>query len=156
MQQLWTALQHDGPNHLDLLLIRLQVDGGTVDALKQTGLFEVMSREVDEAEHSIELHLPFIAEIFSSQRIQIVPVLVGALSPASETTYGAVMAPFLDDPANFFVISSDFCHWSAASAGATHAARHQRDDQPLSDLSTSRLFRSAATRDSPCTAAPKR
>lgn len=29
----------------------------------------------------------------------------------SEAAYGALLAPYLDDPSNLFVISSDFCHW---------------------------------------------
>ena len=39
------------------------------------------------------------------------PVLVGALSRAAEKTFGDIFAPYLDDPANLFVVSSDFCHW---------------------------------------------
>lgn len=29
----------------------------------------------------------------------------------SEALYGQLLGPFLDDPTNLFVISSDFCHW---------------------------------------------
>jgi AmmeMemoRadiSam system protein B len=29
----------------------------------------------------------------------------------SEARYGRLLAPYLDDPANLFIISSDFCHW---------------------------------------------
>jgi MEMO1 family protein len=25
--------------------------------------------------------------------------------------YGGLLAPYLDDPANLFIISTDFCHW---------------------------------------------
>jgi hypothetical protein len=32
-------------------------------------------------------------------------------SACSEARYGAILGPYLDDPANLFVISSDFCHW---------------------------------------------
>ena len=28
-----------------------------------------------------------------------------------EALYGRVLGPFLDDPKNLFVVSSDFCHW---------------------------------------------
>jgi hypothetical protein len=28
-----------------------------------------------------------------------------------EAKYGALLGPYLDDPSNLFVISSDFCHW---------------------------------------------
>ena len=31
----------------------------------------------------------------------------------SEAVYGQALAPYLDDPGNVFVISSDFCHWGA-------------------------------------------
>ena len=41
----------------------------------------------------------------------LVPVLVGALDADLEKQYGSIFARYLDDPANLFVISSDFCHW---------------------------------------------
>ena len=28
-----------------------------------------------------------------------------------EQQYGELLAPYLDDPANGWVVSSDFCHW---------------------------------------------
>jgi hypothetical protein len=31
----------------------------------------------------------------------------------SEARYGALLAPYLSDPANLFIISSDFCHWGS-------------------------------------------
>lgn len=31
----------------------------------------------------------------------------------SEARYGEVLGPYLDDPSNLFVISSDFCHWGS-------------------------------------------
>lgn len=34
-----------------------------------------------------------------------------ALYCRSEAKYGEILAPYLDDPSNLFVISSDFCHW---------------------------------------------
>lgn len=37
--------------------------------------------------------------------------MVGSLSKKMEEHYGALLAKYLDDPVNFFVISSDFCHW---------------------------------------------
>lgn len=41
----------------------------------------------------------------------IVPIMVGSLSIESEALYGEILAPYLADPENLFVISSDFCHW---------------------------------------------
>lgn len=36
---------------------------------------------------------------------------MGSISPDVEATYGNLLAPYLADPQNLFVISSDFCHW---------------------------------------------
>lgn len=41
----------------------------------------------------------------------LVPIVVGALDTAAEGAYGRLLAPYLTDPRNFFVVSSDFCHW---------------------------------------------
>jgi hypothetical protein len=69
----------------------------------------------------------------------IVPILVGGLDFKAEQIYGRcefcsqlflrpvvdghtyffpdiifrIFAPYLDDPSNFFVVSSDFCHWGS-------------------------------------------
>lgn len=48
--------------------------------------------------------------------IKIVPILVGALSAANEAMYGEMLAKYVDDPSNFFSVSSDFCHWGARCA----------------------------------------
>lgn len=50
-------------------------------------------------------------QVFADRDITIVPVLVGALSTDREGAYGQIFAPYLQDPQNLFVISSDFCHW---------------------------------------------
>ena len=78
-----------------------------------------MSRSVDEDEHSIELHLPYIhrllqlqhPDIPTSQYPPLVPIMVGSTSAATEQAFGTLLAPYLADPSNAFVISSDFCHW---------------------------------------------
>lgn len=94
----------------------LRVDNDTVmELLSNEGPsrtpFESLSIEDDEEEHSIELHLPWIAHTFGTD-IPIVPILVGSLNSNSRE-YGELFSRYLDDPANFFVLSSDFCHWGA-------------------------------------------
>lgn len=81
--------------------------------LLSTGQFEQMSQSVDEEEHSIEMHLPYIAKVMKEKRdkLTIVPILVGALKQQGEVTYGQLLSKYLADPENLFVISSDFCHW---------------------------------------------
>lgn len=89
----------------------LQVDAEMYAELKGTGKFEDMDVEVDEAEHSLEMHLPYILRIMQDQPFTLVPIMVGALTPQSESMYGQLLAKYMDDPSNLFVISSDFCHW---------------------------------------------
>ncbi|CAJ0639883.1 12248_t:CDS:2 [Entrophospora sp. SA101] len=75
--------------------------------------FDKMEKTVDEEEHSIEMHLPYTYKIFESKinSIKIVPIMVGSLSSSKEEFYGKLLAPYLADPSNLFIISSDFCHW---------------------------------------------
>lgn len=61
--------------------------------------------------------------------------MVGGLTPESEAEYGEIFAPYLMDPQNLFVISSDFCHWGQRfrytyvdqSCGAIHKSIEKLD-----------------------------
>ncbi|CAG8186257.1 unnamed protein product [Penicillium olsonii] len=83
--------------------------------------FTHMSRSVDEDEHSIEMHLPYIHRLLqvqfpdlpTSEYPRLVPIMVGNTSAATEEAFGNLLAPYLADPSNAFVISSDFCHWGS-------------------------------------------
>jgi AmmeMemoRadiSam system protein B len=83
--------------------------------------FKTMSRSVDEDEHSIEMHLPYIHRLLqlqypdspASEYPPLVPIMVGHTSEATEQAFGTLLAPYLADPFNAFVISSDFCHWGS-------------------------------------------
>ncbi|XP_069680720.1 protein MEMO1 [Periplaneta americana] len=94
-------------------LYDLRIDTQVYADLEATGQFEWMNMSVDEDEHSIEMHLPYIAKIMEDYRdsFTIVPVLVGSLTPEKEAMYGRIFSRYLADPQNLFVISSDFCHW---------------------------------------------
>ena len=70
-----------------------------------------MGRKTDEAEHSLEMQMPFLRKVFGRKDIGIVPIMIGNLSKESEKRYGELLAPYLGDPETLFVISSDFCHW---------------------------------------------
>ncbi|KHJ34570.1 putative duf52 domain protein [Erysiphe necator] len=95
----------------------LSIDTSTVSTLLATGKFEIMTPETDEKEHSLEMHLPFIKKLVShtfdspENYPSLVPILVGNTSAAAEREYGRILAPYLADSANLFIISSDFCHW---------------------------------------------
>lgn len=94
----------------------------TTQATKPDGSkmrFTTMSQSVDEEEHSIEMHLPYIHRLLqlqfpntpTAEYPPLVPIMVGSTSAATEQAFGKLLAPYLADPSNAFVISSDFCHW---------------------------------------------
>ncbi|KAI6007381.1 MEMO1 family [Pisolithus albus] len=102
-----------GFDYYETPLGKLRIDKEVSDELLKTGKFKTMTKATDEDEHSIEMHLPYICHVFQDSNITIVPILVGAIDREQETDYGRILAPYLADPQNFFVISSDFCHWGA-------------------------------------------
>jgi AmmeMemoRadiSam system protein B len=56
------------------------------------------------------MQLPFIAHILK-QHAQVVPILIGQINQHDIKRYAEIFAQFIDREENFFVISSDFCHW---------------------------------------------
>lgn len=111
-----------------------------------------MSTKVDAEEHSLEMHLPYIYHMFKATHEQgkpppLVPILVGNTSPSVEKAFGAILAPYLADPDNVFVISSDFCHWGSRfsytyylpsstpdpAQGLSLRSRDKPDDPPIYD-----------------------
>ncbi|GAB4819011.1 hypothetical protein N2152v2_006057 [Parachlorella kessleri] len=87
------------------------IDEEVYTELRASGQFGTMDLDVDEAEHSMELHMPYLMHVMGGHPFTLVPILVGALPFESEAAYGELLAPYLDDPTNLFIISSDFCHW---------------------------------------------
>lgn len=67
------------------------------------------------------MHLPYIHHLLrrqlpkcpTSQYPPLVPIMVGNTSAATEQAFGSLLAPYLADPSNAFIISSDFCHWGS-------------------------------------------
>lgn len=86
------------------------VDRTVVDALRDTGIFQVMTPETDEEEHSFEMHMPFIYKM-SQGNVSIVPILVGNTDAAYDERLAKALSPYFQDKQNAFAISTDFCHW---------------------------------------------
>ncbi|KAH3948901.1 hypothetical protein HBI56_002020 [Parastagonospora nodorum] len=121
----------------------LIIDTALVQEIKQEWGLETMSQDVDEAEHSLEMHLPYIYKMLSLHNnpssVPLVPIMIGNTSPSTESKYGSLLAPYLSDPTNIFVISSDFCHWgsrfrytyyeSPDGASATQLTRKSKIDE---------------------------
>ncbi|KAJ5551494.1 hypothetical protein N7535_000561 [Penicillium sp. DV-2018c] len=111
----------DEPLPLDTELIAQLLEKQAVKADGSKVSFKTMSRSVDEDEHSIEMHLPYIHRLLqlqypdapTAEYPRLVPIMVGNTSKTTEQAFGALLSPYLADPANAFVISSDFCHWGS-------------------------------------------
>lgn len=95
----------------------LEVDQELAGELEEAVAMEPMTRRGEIDEHSLEMHMPYLylrcQETFGSpdKFPKIVPVLVGSNNGKEEKVIGRALLPYLKDPENAFIISSDFCHW---------------------------------------------
>ncbi|KAG6845806.1 hypothetical protein H0H87_003860 [Tephrocybe sp. NHM501043] len=126
----------------DLLLhgrTRALISPESIEELRATGQFESMSIKADEAEHSIEMHLPYVRRIFTGylQDIKIIPIVVGAISKEVEASFGALLAPYLDREDTFCVVSSDFCHWGTRFSYTYYYPQPSPSETPAIKLSRS-------------------
>lgn len=121
----------------------LPLDTELINKLRSSSpSYETMSRRIDEREHSLEMHLPYIHRRLqleypdhpASEYPPLVPIMVGSTSPETERSVGALLAPYLADPSNAFIISSDFCHWGLRFGYTYYVpdAPEQRPKLPLS------------------------
>ncbi|ORY55513.1 MEMO1 family [Pseudomassariella vexata] len=105
----------------------LKVDEAVTQELRATGKFADIKLDGDVDEHSLEMHLPYIykriTQTFSSESEYptIVPILVGDNNGPEEKQFGNILALYLKDPDNAFVISSDFCHWGTRFSYTAYA-----------------------------------
>ncbi|KAF5375040.1 hypothetical protein D9758_000242 [Tetrapyrgos nigripes] len=130
-------------NEYETPIGNLPLDLETIKDLKETGKFEILDINADEAEHSLEMHLPYVRKVFEGMDIKIVPIMVGAISKEKEEYYGALLAPYLNREDTFCVVSSDFCHWGTRfsytyyypdpAPSTTAAIRLSRSSQPSSN-----------------------
>jgi AmmeMemoRadiSam system protein B len=116
------------------------VDTALVKDIKEQWGLETMSKSTDEDEHSLEMHLPYIYKMLSlkntsfqnnASSVPLVPIMVGNTDAAAEARYGSLLASYLSDPANVFVISSDFCHWGSRFR---YTYYQPADDSPATQL----------------------
>ncbi|KAL2754930.1 hypothetical protein ACRALDRAFT_1077117 [Sodiomyces alcalophilus JCM 7366] len=95
----------------------LAVDEEVTEQLRRDHAIPDMPSSNDNKEHSLELHLPFLwvslLKAFGSpdKFPTVVPILVGDNNKTGEREVGSWLLPYLRDPSNAFIVSSDFCHW---------------------------------------------
>ncbi|KAL7620237.1 hypothetical protein AAE478_009230 [Parahypoxylon ruwenzoriense] len=105
----------------------LTVDEEVIQQLRDTEKFQDIPSRGDVDEHSLEMHLPYIykrlTQTFASEAEYptIVPILIGDNNGAEEKEFGKLLAPYLQDPDNAIVVSSDFCHWGSRFSYTAYA-----------------------------------
>lgn len=91
---------------LDTPLGSLVADADVRTSLHHTRHFDLLSSDIDEDEHSIEMHLPYVAKIMrGNSDYKVVPIMVGEVSSKSAATIADDLLPYFVDPANLFIIS---------------------------------------------------
>ncbi|KAG5489260.1 hypothetical protein GH5_00124 [Leishmania sp. Ghana 2012 LV757] len=121
----------------------LKVDTAAVEqviaALRKAGVgASTASRRTDEAEHSIEMETPYLSHILhyppptvsasvlpAAGRVSIVPIIVGWTDRQVEKAICDALKPYMEDPRNFFIFSSDFCHWGNRFSYMHHYRRSE-------------------------------
>jgi AmmeMemoRadiSam system protein B len=102
-------------------------------------MFSDQPRSKDVAEHSIEMHLPYLVkrlqQTFGEQSAgrwpTVVPILVGSNNGRAEKKFGDILVPYLKDPQNAFIISSDFCHWGDNFSYFAYYAKRDGEKEEL-------------------------
>jgi AmmeMemoRadiSam system protein B len=95
----------------------LEVDVAKAQEIEEVALMEKIPRRSEIDEHSLEMHMPYLylrcKETFGTpdKFPKIVPMLIGSNSGPEEKVYGKALLPYIQDPENAFIVSSDFCHW---------------------------------------------
>ncbi|KAF5492483.1 MEMO1 family protein [Colletotrichum siamense] len=98
---------------------KLKVDEAIVAEISKAHDVPPIPATNDDKEHSLEMHLPYLwlrlEQTFGSPDNfpPVVPILVGDNNKSEEKEVGKWLAPYLKDPENAFIVSSDFCHWGS-------------------------------------------
>ncbi len=58
----------------------IEIDREVTEEIHSLGGFSYMSKKVDETEHSLEMHAPYIKKMFGDHQFKLVPIMVGNLS----------------------------------------------------------------------------
>ncbi|KAF7544125.1 hypothetical protein G7Z17_g10201 [Cylindrodendrum hubeiense] len=97
----------------------LTIDQETAQKLKEVIGMDNMPKDNEIEEHSLEMHMPYLylrlQQTFDSpdQFPKIVPLLIGSNNGDAEKAVGRALLPYIKDPDNAFIVSSDFCHWGS-------------------------------------------
>jgi len=86
----------------------LALDLVILESLRRSRAFTELNLDQDTTERGIEVLLPLLSDCLGNKnRFTVVPLLVGGLMQGKVEDYAKLLAPYLDDPSNMFVVSGD-------------------------------------------------
>lgn len=113
-----------------------------------TPLFRFMDEETDADEHSLEMQFPMLSQTLQWRNVEldevkVVPLMISHNSVNVDQALGRVLARYLADPQNLFIVSSDFCHWGrrfsyTGYVGSTEELQTVLQDQTEVEVLTTR------------------
>ncbi|CAD8066934.1 unnamed protein product [Paramecium sonneborni] len=112
----------------------IELDQPTIKQISQElkKNFVFTNKDIEEQEHSLEMHLPFIYKAFP--KCKLIPIMVGATSEEQDAQVASVLVKYFLDPNTIFVISSDFCHWGKRFQYTPYNKEHGEIHQSIANL----------------------
>jgi len=98
-------------SQIETPLGNLKVDLYSSQSLKVKKHFQVIDKDTDEEEHSLEMQYPFIKYVFGDAEIEVLPIMIGDIEAQMQEKIAETLLEYYIDKKTLFVISSDFCHW---------------------------------------------
>lgn len=87
---------------------QMPLDLVVLERLRSSKAFTELTVEQDMRERAIEVLLPLVGCCLDkAQEFTLVPVLVGGLMSQKAEEYTKILAPYLDDPSNLFVVAGN-------------------------------------------------
>uniref|UniRef100_A0A7S2PRJ9 Uncharacterized protein n=1 Tax=Zooxanthella nutricula TaxID=1333877 RepID=A0A7S2PRJ9_9DINO len=97
---------------------RFPLDLVVLERLRGSRAFCELTVEQDMRERAIEVLLPIVGQCLDEgQEFTLVPVLVGGVMRDKASRYAELLAPYLADPANLFVVAGDMNDFSPSLNG---------------------------------------
>jgi len=92
---------------------KVHVNQTIVQKLIDENEFITYKPEAHAKEHTLEVQLPFLQSIYKEDELTIVPIIMATSNTETINKMANVLAPYFEDDANLFIISTDLSHYPA-------------------------------------------
>lgn len=106
----------------------IPIDTDVTKELTSGKLFKKMSLDVDEEEHSFEMHMPFLFKSCQGTLPKVIPIMISGSNEQFEMAIANQLEPYFKDKSNAFIISTDFCHWGGRFGYTAYTPTGDIDD----------------------------